>query len=553
VAAAEVTAAPAGTPAAGRRALLALWAGGTAAIALTGLVLWWTGTPGWDLAAHLYKTWLLREGYAVFWDNHWYGGSYGAITYGVVYYLLAVVIPWPVLVVLSAGALPPLFFLYYRAAWGVEEIWPAVILAGVMCMYLSHGQDPFLLALALTLGAMALTVRGHPLWGAVLAGVGVFTNPLALIVGGVFLVADLAARPALRRPLLLFAAGLAPFVLARLLVGLVFAEPGWYLDQLLQAVLYASFAVVGVTLALVSEAYPRRPFVLLFVVYGAVVLGTTIVPGSPLGSNVGRFFMVFAFSVLFFLRRDRFRRPLGSRWLPWALLPVLGFACLQMSTPVSHYFTAREELPATTREFWAPALAAAERYDDPDHRLHVVAPRRHFEAWYLPEAGHPITRGWYRQADALHNRVFYTAYGPQQYVTWLRSMGVEYILLPDDPLDPWSRREPGILARAPEFELVEETGAWMVYRLRDAEGLVRPLDGGAGRVVEHDHLGLRVEVDRPGRYLVKVTSTPFWRLEGVRGSLAATRDHFVLLRAEEAGVATLRFDLDWGVAARQLF
>lgn len=553
MAAVRVTGETPGVAAAGRRTLVALWAGSTLAVAVTGVVLWWTGTPGWDLAAHLYKTWLLREGQSVFWDMFWYGGSYGAITYGVVYYLLAVVVPWPVLVTLSAGAVPPLFYVYYRAAWSIDEVRPAVTLAAVMCMYLSHGQDPFLLALALMLGAMALTVRGRPVWGAVLAGIGVFTNPLALLVGGVFLAADFAGRPVLRRRLLVFAAGLAPFVLARVVVGLVFSEPGWYLDQLLQAVLYVSFALVGVTLALVNAEHPRRPFVLLFVVYGAVVLATTIVPGSPLGSNVGRFFMVFGFTTLFFLRRDRFRRPFGSRRLSWALIPVVGFAGLQMSTPISHYFTARDELPATTREFWAPALAAAARYDDPDHRLHVVEPRRHFEAWYLPEAGHPITRGWYRQADAIHNRIFYTDYGPEEYVTWLRTMGVEYVLLPDDPLDPWSRREPGILARSPAFELVEESGAWKVYRLRDAEGLVQPLDGGRARVVEYGHLAVRVEVGAPGRYLVKVTATPFLRLDGLRGHLTATRGRFVVLHADEPGVATLRFDFDWGVAAGELF
>ncbi len=535
-----------------RGRLVALWAGGTLAVALTSLALWLTGTPGWDLAAHLYKTQLLREGSSVLWDTFWYGGGYGAITYGVVYYLLAAVVPWPVIAILSAGALPPLFYLYHRAAWGVDDIWPAAILAAVMCMYLSHGQDPFVFALALTLGGMVSTARGRPVWGALLAGVGVFTNPLAFVVAAVFLAADFSARPALRRRLLVFAAALAPFVVARLLVGGVFAEPGWYLDQLLQSVLYVSFAVVGVMLALVSDAHARRPFVLLFLMYGAAVLATTVVPGSPLGSNVGRLFMVFGVSLLLFLRRDRFRRPLGVRWASWALLPILGFAGLQMSTPVSHYFTARDELPATTREYWEPALEAAGRYDDPDHRLHVVATRRHFEALYLPEAGHPITRGWYRQADALHNRIFYTGYGATEYVAWLRSMGVEYVFCPDDPLDPWSRREPGILADSPAFEVVEKTGAWTIYRFRDAEGLVRPLDGGSGQVVEYDHLHLRLRVDRPGRYLLKVTFTPFWRLEGLRGSLSAVRDRFVILRADEAGEATLRFEFDWGVAARQL-
>jgi hypothetical protein len=526
-----------------RGGLLALWAAATVAVALTALAQQATGTPGWDLAAHLYKLHLLREGWGVLWDTYWYGGSYGAIAYGPLYYLLALAVPWPIVVVLSAGAIPPLFLLYYRTAWGVDDVWPAWVLAGVLCLYLAHGQDPFLLALALTLGGMALQAGGRPLWAALPVGLGIFTNPLALVVGAVFLVGDFVARPGSRRRLLVFAAALLPFLVARLLLGLVFTEPSWYLDQLLQALLYTSFAIVGAALALVNRAHPRRPFFLLLALYALAVLLTTIIPGNPLGNNVGRFFGVFALPVLFFLRNDRFRRPLGTRWLPWALLPIAGFAAIQLSAPISHFFTYREDLPATTRSFFEPALAAAARYADPDHRLHVVAPRRHFEALYLPEAGFAITRGWYRQADALHNDIFYRGYGEAGYVTWLRSMGVEYVLCPDAPLDPWSQREPGILSGSARFQRIERAGAWSVYRLREAEGLVRGLDGGRGAVLSSDHLVFRLRIDRPGRYLVKVTSTPFWRLEGLRGRLAATGDGFVVLHADEAGQGTLRFDV----------
>ena len=45
--------------------------------------------PGWDDAAHAYKVLLLRGGDSVFWDTYWYGGGYGAITYGFVFYWLA--------------------------------------------------------------------------------------------------------------------------------------------------------------------------------------------------------------------------------------------------------------------------------------------------------------------------------------------------------------------------------------------------------------------------------------------------------------------------------
>ena len=120
------------------------------------------GVPGWDDFAHAYKVFLLRHGDSVFWDSYWYGGSYGAVNYGFVFYWLAQYVPAKVIVVLAAGAVPPLYYIYQRDMWRCDDVWPAWAFAGVMSVYLAHGQDPFMLGLALTLGGLALLARRHP-------------------------------------------------------------------------------------------------------------------------------------------------------------------------------------------------------------------------------------------------------------------------------------------------------------------------------------------------------------------------------------------------------
>jgi hypothetical protein len=126
-----------------------------------------------------------------------------------------------------------------------------------------------------------------------------------------------------------------------------------------------------------------------------------------------------------------------------------------------------DQLRQTRAEFFAPALAVAAQRHDPGHRVHVVALRRRWEAAYFPQAGLPITRGWYRQAGAVHNSLFYTSH--------------------------------------------DEQGTW------------RGCDTWA-------HDSFTVRVDRPGAYLIRVTWTPYWTLEGA-GRLAPGSDRFIRLEA----------------------
>jgi len=526
--------------------VLAMTLVATASVGIVRGLMYRHGLPGWDDAAHVYKVFLLREGQGIFWDSFWYGGGYGAITYGFLYYWMAQYVPGPVLVALASGLLPLFFFLYYSRAWGIDDVWPAWVFIAVLCMYQANGQDPFVVALCMSMAGLALLAAGRIVVGALLVGVAVFANPLALFVVGVFLLADFVGRPALRRRYLVFAAWLAPFVVLRLAIGIAFAEPSAYVNEFNQVVFFLTFAMAGLALAGLNVTHPRRPFALLYAVYAAVVVVSYLTPQSPLGNNVGRFYMVFGASLLLLLRNDRLRRLFGV--LPLSIVPIVLFSLLQVSSAYSHY-TDHSDLRATEETYFAPALATAETLHDPGYRVHVVALRRHWEALYFPQAGYPITRGWYRQADAIHNGLFYEGYDAAEYLSWLHGMGVAYVYLPDERLDWWSRHERGILIDSGLFEEVARPEGWRVYRVPDPQPMLVALDGGAAHVEDFDHLVVRFAVERPGRFLLKVTYTPYWQLDV--GSVREGDGRFTEVEVSDPGTYELRFAVTAGAVLDQ--
>ena len=70
----------------------------------------------------------------------------------------------------------------------------------------------------------------------------------------------------------------------------------------------------------------------------------------------------------------------------------------------------------------------------------------HWPAAYLPAAGIPIARGWFRQNDFPRNDVLYTKLDRAAYLRWLRSLGVRYVVLPDAPLDYSAKDEGALIA-----------------------------------------------------------------------------------------------------------
>lgn len=478
-----------------------------AMLACATLVMWLLAVPGGDDPAHLYKITLLREGQSIMWDNYWYAGSYGAITYGIVYYWIAEWVPGPLIVAAAGGLLPLLFFLYLRDAWGVASRAAAWSLAGVLVLYLAWGQSPFLLALCLTMLGLVVLARGRPALAALPMTVAVFANPLALVVGGVFLLADLIAHRASRRPGALLLLAMVPAIALRVALAAVFAAPSWELRAPLEAVVLIGFVAVGLVLTRLTADPTRRPLQWVFVTYAVLFLPVYLLPGMPLGSNVARFYLVFGVSILVAVGWPS-RLP---RWLPAILvLLVLGF---QLIGPL-RLLARMEQLPATRAEFFAPALRVAERLYDPDYRFHVVTPERHWESYFFPAAGFPITRGWYRQADALHNGPLYDEdLTAGEYRDWLRQMGVNYVFLPHAPLVANASREAAIVTHAPGFSVAYRDAYWTVYRLDRSEPLVVALSRrNSADVLALDHTRIRFAVSSTGVYRVKLTWSPYWLL-----------------------------------------
>ena len=197
-------------------------------ITAAALVMRLAGFNGWDTPAHLYKIAALRQGGSLLWDNEWYGGAYQMVSYGFVFYWLAQFIDYSVLVVASAAVLPILFYAYMRRIYGVTGVLPAAALAVVLAVYLANGQDPFLFALALTMGGLVAAACDRRVVAALLIGVAGFANPVAVTVGAIFLVAQYLALPERRAGLRRLALYLLPFAVARVVLALFFWEAATY-------------------------------------------------------------------------------------------------------------------------------------------------------------------------------------------------------------------------------------------------------------------------------------------------------------------------------------
>jgi hypothetical protein len=488
-----------------------------AALTAATLITWLLKVPGGDDAAHLYKVALLRDGESSLWDNLWYAGSYGAITYGILFYWMARWVPIAVLVVLGAGLLPLLFHLYLRRGWGISGRGPAWVLAGVLVVYLAMGQSPFLVALCLVMGGLVLLSSGRPVAAALLWSAAVFTNPLAIVAGGVFVLADVAAHRGTRRRILVFAAWLLPAVSARVVIGMLFSAPALELRDVPTLARLLAFAAAGVLMARASSAPQRRALQWVFASFAAVALVTILVGELPVGNNVSRFFAVFGVPLLTAVAWPT-RLP---RWAP-AVLVVAALA-VQVQFPLWQLQTA--DTWATRPSFYAPALTLAAHYYDTNHRFHIVAPEGHWEAYYFPTAGFPITRGWFRQDDAAHNLSLYDPeLTAREYARWLRQLGVRYVFVPHAPIVSSSQHEVTLLETSPSFELVSYDQSWAVYRLRHTRPIVEPLAiHSTAHVLWLDHTTLRFRVSHAGRYRVRLTKSPYWTL--LRTGASAPRSH----------------------------
>lgn len=497
----------------------------------------WFGPPGADLAAHIYLRWEVLEHGFVFWNNYWYSGRYSYITYSPLYYPLAGLIGIRLLATVSIAASAFAFSMLLGRQWGRRARWASRSFAVLWAGIIFSAAFPFALGGMLALFAIwTLQARGR--WRfAALSFLTIIASPLAfaflmLVVAAFALAGGGKDLSRLLHPTL----ALTGCFLLWLFAWRAFPSTGHYPFQLTILLEIAAFSVVGAALTWrIEEARLLRWFFPLYFV--ASVLAYFL--PSELGSNIGRLrlFAVPIILLAFSLRNYQPRQ---------LVAPLLALALLWNISPFMDSFRKGRSDPGDKQQYWAPAIDFLHAKLTPSYRVEVVDTVNHWAAVYLPQAGIPIVRGWYRQDDHPQNEILYEDpedLNSRSYLDWLRGLGARYVVLTDAPNDYSSRNEAALI-RIGHSGLIEvfRSSHLTVYEVP----VPRPIITGPGgpRVLSLDGASIRLQLPKPGRYRLAVRYSPYLRAVGAH--LCKRTDGMTELVVRRGGEMKLEFRLSPG-------
>jgi hypothetical protein len=495
-------------------ALLASLLAATVALALITLA-----PPGGDAAAHLYRTLLVREGVHV-WDNLWFAGQYPLASYSLLYYLPAALVGNVPLVLGAVVLSAALFAAIAFDEWGETARWPIRAFALLAAGPLFTGTYSYALGLAAALAALRLLQLNRTWPALACAGLTLGFSPLAFVFLCLVLLAAAIARRRLGRQAFAVAAGLGAAAGIELATIALFPSHGRYPFATLSLVGVLSVSALGAALALRTRGGELiAPF---FVLWALVNLAAFFV-STPFGDNLTRI-RAFVFPlVLLTASLARFR----PRWLAGAALSV---ALVYNLGPYVIVFPERADSRASQESFWRPALQFLRDNSTPDYRVEVVPTFDHWEAYWVPRAGFPLARGWYRQLDLASNPELYrTPLDGKTYRGWLSRMGVRYVLLPGTELGPMGAGREATLLRSGRSGLlpVFRSRDWTIYEFTRARPLLTGPGGGTLDRLGHERIAGRTGA--AGAHLLRVRYTRYWQV--VRGD--------VCLRPSRNGMTTL--------------
>ena len=509
-----------------REALAAAGVAATLAAALA-----WLGPPGSDFAAHLYQSGLFEDhGFGV-WNNFWYAGRYSFVTYSLLYYPLAAALGIKLLAVASIATAALAFGVVAGREWGPAARWSnrsfAVVWAGVVL----SGAFPFALGMALALLALWALQAGRRWRFAALTVLVLAASPVAFVLLGVITAGIGLARTPRRRELALPLSALALATIAELVLMRLFPGGGRYPFSLPEFVAACVFCGLGIGLTWkVTTAGVLR---WMYVVYLVACTGAYLVPSS-LGENIARLrYAAIPIAILTLSLR---------RWRPLPLaMFALGLAIAWNLTPLVGSYVKTSADPASEPTYWEPSIAYLRENLTPSYRVEAVDTVGHWPAAYLPAAGIPIARGWFRQDDFPRNNVLYRSLNRRTYLSWLRSLGVRYVVLPDAPLD-YSAREEGALVSSGRSGLrqVYASAHTTVYEVPAPRKIVT--GPGVARVVRLEQTRITLEIAKPGRYRIATNWSPYWRTSV--GCLSRGTDGTVRLTTSRAGTISLDLSIN---------
>jgi hypothetical protein len=500
------------------------------AASLAALLLWAT-PPGIDWAAHAYqRTFLLQHGFEI-WNNFWYAGRYSFVTYSLIYYPLAALLGIRVLALASIATAAFAFSTVVFRQWGVASRLSSRSFAVLWVGIVGAAAFPFALGMSFALLALWALQEGRRGRFAACAVLTLAASPLCfaflvVVLGGVAL-SQRSLRDARVQIAAIAGCGLTEIVLYRL-----FADGGRFPYGLLQLIPSLIFGVLGL---IVTRGVPAARLLRgVFWIYLAVCIAAYLVPTS-VGSNLERLRYV-ALPVALIAAALRGWRPL------WMIAPAVALAAAWNVTPIWTTLARANTDPEASPAYWQPSVGFLKAHLSPSYRVEVVDTAEHFAAAYLPDAGIPIVRGWYRQSDFPQNEVLYDkSMGARGYEAWLRRMAVRYVVLTDAPVD-YSARNEAALIRSGRTRLapIARFSHMTIYELPGATPIVT--GPGPSTVLWLWSSRLVLTTERPGTYRIRIRWSPYWRTS--MGCVAKTPDGMTELTTTHPGLVELKFRLN---------
>ncbi len=482
-------------------------------------LLAWLAPPGGDLAAHLYQRALfLRHGFTL-WDNGWYAGRYAFVGYSVLYYPLAAALGIRLLAVLTVVVSAGTFALVAGREWSDAARWASLAFAVLWSGVLITGEFPFALGVALALLAL-LSLQAGRLWtGGVLTVLVLAASPVAFVLLVVVLAGLVVARRAPVR--VVPAAAVVLAVAAELAMVLLFPASGTLGFPWSEALMAGAFCLGGIALTWGTQRASLFRGVLG--VYLVAVVASWAIP-SRIGHDVARL-RFLALPLVLLLAALRRWRP-----LPLVVAAVVLAGAWNVAPLVSGWRASSAD-GSSSAAVWTAPVAWLHSHLRPGYRVEAVDTSQHWAAWYLAGEGIPLVRGWFRQDDFPTNALLYRRLTGPEYLHWLRSLGVAYVVLTRFPPDHTSREEARLVPRL--LPRVFVTGNVAIYEVPHARGIT------SAQVVAFRESSLVLRVARAGTYRIAVHWSPYWHASS--GALSETSDWMLRLRATAAGTVTLTF------------
>jgi hypothetical protein len=353
---------------------------------------------------------------------------------------------------------------------------------------------PFLLGVAIGLGALLAADSRRYVVAGLLAGLSALASPVSgLFTGlaGVAVGVSGARQPAAALPL--------PPAAAILLLSLGFPTMGEAPFVASSFIAVALFAAAALWLLPAEQRALRIP--------------------NPLGGNVVRLGALFAgpLAALYLLPRPALLAALAVPLLYW-----------QLDAPIRDA-TAGVGDPSTERAFYEPLIDRLEGLQSeaagPPARVHVPPTANRWEAVYVAEE-FPLARGWLRQLESDDFDLFQDGnLSAGSYRAWLIDHGVGYVAVPRGVvLDYLADDEVELIdAELPYLRLAWENEDWRLYRVTDATGLLSaPSEGDIPTtrlILGADRFTL---FGAPGEYLIRIRWSPYW--EVIHGDACAEKE-----------------------------